>query len=218
MNKNRLLSLFLKDLEPPVNINGLILNPQIGFDSIIWEIENPNNLSYSTEVVEGYLQELLYQFQITTGTKDLPEWKNCWNKYCKVNDSDVYINRELSNKINQQCDRLNSIKLIDDGKVLTADCYVRDWSIEYPDTEALYVHVDLELSNPQIEEIGEIDNDTLSEFLEEFRYNDTSQEQETDILWDIIRPIMDNKNMFDRDYMFGVGLIKFYDNFGDNLG
>jgi hypothetical protein len=218
MNKNRLLSLFLKDLEPPVNINGLILNPQVGFDSITWEIENPNNLSYSTEVVEGYLQELLYQFQITTGTKDLPEWKNCWNKYCKVNDSDVYINRELSNKINQQCDRLNSIKLIDDGKVLTADCYVRDWSIEYPDTEALYVTVDLELSNPQIEEIGEIDNDTLSEFLEDFRYNDTSQEQETDLLWDIMRPIMDNKNMFDRDYMFSVGLLKFYDNFGDNLG
>ena len=218
MNKNRLLSLFLKYLNPPVNINGLILNPQVGFDSIIWEIENPNNLSYSTYVVEGHLQELLYEFQITTGTKDLPEWKNCWDKYCKVNDSDVYINKQLSNEINQQCDRLNSIKLMDDGKVLTSDCYVRDWSIEYPDTEALYVHVDLELSNPQIEEIGEIDNDTLSEFIEEFRYNETSQEQETDLLWDIIRPIMDNKNMFDREYMFSVGLVKFYDNFGDNLG
>lgn len=218
MNKNKLLSLFLKDLEPPVNVNGLILNPQIGFDSITWEIKNPNNLSYSTEVVKGHIQDLLYQFQITTGTKDLPEWKNCWNKYCQINDSDVYINKQLSNDINQQCDRLNSIKLMDDGKVLTADCYVRDWSIEYPDTEALYVHVALELSNPQIEEIGEIDNDTLSEFIEEFRYNDTSQEQETDLLWDIIRPIMDNKNMFDRDYMFSVGLIKFYDNFGDNLG
>jgi hypothetical protein len=218
MNKNKLLQLFIKDIEPPVNINGLLLHPQLNEDSIEWDIENPNNLSYSTDVVEGYLQELLYQFQITTGTKDLPEWKNCWNKYCKVNDSDVYINRELSNKINQQCDRLNSIKLMDDGKVLTSDCYVRDWSIEYPDAEALYVNVDLELSNPRIEEIGEIDNDTLSEFIEEFRYNDTSQEQETDLLWDIMGPIMDNKNMFDRDYMFAVGLIKFYDNFGDNLG
>jgi hypothetical protein len=218
MNKNRLLSLFLKDLEPPVNVNGLILNPQVGFDSITWEIENPNNLSYSTEVVEGYLQELLYQFQITTGTKDLPEWKNCWNKYCGISESDIYINRELSNKINQQCGRLNSIKLIDDGKVLTSDCYVRDWSIEYRDDEALYVHVDLELSNPQIEEIGEIDNDTLSEFIENFRYNDTSQEQETDLLWDIMRPIMDDSNMFDREYMFSFGLVKFYDNFGDNLG
>jgi hypothetical protein len=218
MNKNRLLKLFLNYLNPPVDINGLILNPQVGFDSIIWDIENPDNLSYSTEVVEGYLQELLYQFQISTGTKDLPEWKNCWDKYCRVNDSDVYINRELSNKINQQCDRLNSIKLIDDGKVLISDCYVRDWSIEYPDTEALYVNVALELSNPQIEKIGEIDNDTLSEFIEEFRYNVTSQEQETDLLWEIIIPIMDDPNMYDRDYMFSVGLIEFYDNFGDKLG
>ena len=218
MSKNRLLKLFLNYLNPPVDINGLILNPQVGFDSIIWDIENPDNLSYSTEVVEGYLQELLYQFQISTGTKDLPEWTNCWNKYCKVNDSDVYINRELSNKINQQCDRLNSIKLIDDGKVLTSDCYVRDWSIEYPDTESLYVYVALELSNPQIEKIGEIDNNTLSEFIEEFRYNVTSQEQETDLLWKIIIPIMDDPNMYDRDYMFSVGLIEFYDNFGDKLG
>jgi len=218
MNKNRLLRLFLKYLNPPVNINGLILHPQFGDDSITWDIENPKNYSYSTEVVEGHLQELLYEFQISTGTKDLPEWENCWNKYCKVNDSDVYINKQLSNKINQQCDRLNSIKLIDDGKILTADCYVRDWSIEYPDTETLYVHVDLELSNPQIEDIGEIDNDTLSEFLEGFRYNDSSQEQETDLLWEIIIPIMDNPSMYDRDYMFSVGLIEFYDNFGDKLG
>ena len=218
MNINQLLKLFFKFIKPPVNINGLILTPYFDGELIKWDIENPDNLSYSTEVVEGYIQESLYQFQIVTGTKHLSEWKNCWNKYCKVNDSDVYINKQLSNKINQQCDRLNSIKLIDDGKILTADCYVRDWSIEYPDTETLYVHVDLELSNPQIEDIGEIDNDTLSEFLEGFRYNDSSQEQETDLLWQIIKPIMDDPNMFDSEYMFSVGLVKFYDNFGDNLG
>jgi hypothetical protein len=218
MNKNKLLSLFLKDLEPPVNINGLMLYPRVGDDSITWEIENPNNLSYSTDVVTGHIQELIYQFQITTGTKGHKMWDGCYQKYCKISESDVYINRELSNKINQLCDRLNTIKLEDDGKVLTADCYVRGWSIEYPDTEALYFHVALELSNPQIEGIGEIDNDTLSEFIEEFRYNETSQEQETDLLWQIIIPIMDEPNMYDKEYMFSVGLIEFYDNFGDNLG
>jgi hypothetical protein len=218
MNKNKLLSLFLKELDPPVNINGLMVYPQVGDDSITWEIDNPNNISYSTNVVTGHIQELLYKFQQITGTDKEPVWNNCWNKYCRINDSDVYINRKLSNKINQLCDRLNTIKLEDDGKVLTADCYVKDWSIEYPDDEALYFHVSLELSNPQIEEIGEIDNDTLSEFIKEFRYNDTSQEQETDLLWQIIIPIMDEPNMYDTDYMFSVGLIEFYDNFGDYLG
>jgi len=218
MNINQLLQLFFKFIKPPVNINGLILTPHFEGKLIKWDIENPDNISYSTEVIEGHLQELLYQFQISTGTKDLPEWKNCWTKYCRISDSDVYIYRELSNKINQQCDRLNSIKLIDDGKVLTSDCYVRDWSIEYRDNESLYFQVILELSNPQIEEIGEIDNDTLSEFIEGFRDNDTSQEQETDLLWEIMKPIMDDPNMYDSDYMFSVGLLKFYDNFGDNLG
>jgi hypothetical protein len=217
MNKNILLRLFLKDLNPPVNINGLILNPHIGDDSIKWEIENPDNLSYSTDVVEGYIQELLYQFQITTGTKDLPEWKNCWNKYCTVTDSDVYINRQLSNKINQQSDRLNTIKLIDDGKEMTADCYVTNWEIEYRDSEALYFHVSLELSNPKVKEIGDIDDDTLAEFIEEFRYNETTQEQETDILWDIITPILDEENMYDKDYMMVVGLIQYFDSFGNEL-
>jgi len=218
MNINQLLQLFFKFIKPPVNINGLILTPHFEGILIKWDIENPDNLSYSTEVIEGHLQELLYQFQISTGTKDLPEWKNCWTKYCRISDSDVYINRELSNKINQQCDRLNTIKLMDDGKIMTSDCYVKDWSIEYRDNESLYFQVILELSNPQIEDIGEIDNDTLSEFLEGFRYNDTSQEQETDLLWQIIKPIMDDPNMFDSEYMFSVGLVKFYDNFGDNLG
>jgi hypothetical protein len=217
MNKNILLRLFLKDLNPPVNINGLILNPHIGDDSIKWEIENPDNLSYSTDVVEGHLQELLYEFQITTGTKDLPEWKNCWDKYCKVNDSDVYINKQLSNEINQQCDRLNSIKLMDDGKVLTADCYVKGWEIEYRDSESLYFHVSLELSNPKTKKLGDIDDDTLAEFIEEFGYNGTAQEQETDILWDIITPILDEENMYDKDYMMVVGLIQYFDSFGNEL-
>lgn len=217
MNKNRLLRLFLKDLDPPVNINGLILSPIVGDDSIKWDIENPNNLSYSTEVVEGHIQELLYNFQITTGTKDLPEWEGCYNKYCKLIDSDVYINRALSNKMNQACNRLNRIKLEDDGKVMTADCYVTNWEIEYPDYEALYVHVSLELTNPSIEELGDIDYDTLSEFLREFMYNDTSSEQETDAVWEVIKPIMDDPNMYDTDYMFSVGVINYYDSFGNNL-
>lgn len=217
MNKNRLLRLFLKDLDPPVNINGLILSPiVVGDDEIKWDIENPNNVSYSTEVVEGHIEELLYNFQITTGTKDLPEWKNCWDKYCRITKSKVYINRELSNKINQQCDRLNTIKLKDDGKLLTADCYVKDWYIEYPE-ESLYLTVSLELTNPNIEELGDIDDDTLSEFLREFIHNDDSQEQETDAIWEVIKPITDDPNMYDNRYMFSVGIIKYYDSFGNNL-
>jgi hypothetical protein len=48
-------------------------------------------------------------------------------------------------------------------------------------------------------------------------HNDTSSEQETDLLWQIIREVYNEKNMFDDDYMYNVGLIKYYDSFGNNL-
>ncbi len=205
-------------------MHGLVLHPFMVDNKIKWEVENPNDVSFASNVVEGHLEEMLYNFLRLAGVADINNpsinlnWRELSINYCKLTESDVHISSDLSNKINQKCDRLNSIKLYDDGKVLTADCYVRDWSIEYPGTESLHVHVALELSNPQIKEIGEIDNDTLSEFIEEFRYNDSSPEQETDILWEIIREINIQKNMFDDVYMFSVGLIEFYDNFGNKLG
>ena len=224
MVSEKLIKLYYNKLKKPTIINGLVLHPFLNSDKIIWEVENPDDVSYTSVVVEGHLEEMLHGFLTLAGLADgySPNsglnWGELSRNYCKLTKSDVHISRDLSNKINQKCDRLNSIKLYDDGKVLTADCYVRDWFIEYPDTESLYVHVALELSNPQIVEIGEIDNDTLSEFIEEFRYNETSQEQETDILWEIIREINIQKNMFDDVYMFSVGLIEFYDNFGNKLG
>jgi hypothetical protein len=224
MVSQRLIKLYYDKLKKPTIMHGLVLHPFMVDNKIKWEVENPNDVSFASNVVEGHLEEMLYNFLRLAGVADINSpsinlnWRELSINYCKLIESDVHISRDLSNKINQKCDRLNSIKLYDDGKVLTADCYVRNWSIEYPDTEALYVHVDLELSNPQIVEIGEIDNDTLSEFIEEFRYNETSQEQETDILWEIIREINIQKNMFDDVYMFSVGLIEFYDNFGNKLG
>ena len=224
MVSQRLIKLYYNKLKKPTIMFGLVLHPFMVDNKIKWEVENPNDVSFASNVVEGHLEEMLYNFLRLAGVADINnpsiklDWRELSRNYCKLTESDVHISRDLSNKINQKCNRLNSIKLYDDGKVLTADCYVRDWSIEYPGTESLYVHVALELSNPQIKEIGEIDNDTLSEFIEEFRYNDSSSEQETDLLWNIIKPIMDDPNMFDRDYMFSVGLIEFYDNFNNKLG
>ena len=45
MNKDKLLRLFLKTIDTPLNINGLLLYPQLNKDSIEWEIENPNDIS-----------------------------------------------------------------------------------------------------------------------------------------------------------------------------
>jgi len=221
MVSERLIKLYYDKLKKPTVINGLVLHPFMVDNKIKWEVENTNDVSFASTVVEGHLEEMLHGFLnlagLTNPTNSSLNWLQLSRDYCKLTEDDVYISRDLRNKINQKCDRLNSIKLFDDGKELTSDCYVKNWVIEYPNNESLYIHVDLELSNPQIKKIGEIDNDTLSEFIEGFRYNDTSQEQETDLLWQIIREVYNEKNMFDDTYMFYVGVIDFYDNFGKRI-
>jgi len=49
-----------------------VLDPQLKDDSIEWKVENPNDLSYSNFVVDGHLEEMLYNFMVMTGTKDNP--------------------------------------------------------------------------------------------------------------------------------------------------
>jgi hypothetical protein len=222
MVSQRLIKLYYDKLKKPTIMFGLVLHPFMVDNKIKWEVENPNDVSFASDVVEGHLEEKLHGFLTLAGlatithANDGLDWSELSRNYCKLTESDVYISKETRDKINKSLENFNEIELYD-GETLISECFVKNWSIEYPDTESLYVHVALELSNPQIEEIGEIDNDTLSEFIEEFHYNDTSQEQETDILWEIIREINSQKNMFDDTYMFSVGLINFYDTFGNKL-
>ena len=217
MDKERLLRLFLKDLNPPVNVNGLLLNPQLKEDSIEWKVENPNDLSYSNFVVDGHLEEMLYNFMVMTGTKDMPEWgKDIYEKYCRVgNVRYFYINQELRNEINNKCNEFTSIKL-EDGETLNSDCYIMNWDIGYEDSEMFNFYLSLELTNPKIDGV-DVDDDTLHDFIQNFTYNDTAQEQELDAVWHIIGPILDNKNMYDNVYMYSNAVIGYFDRFGNGL-
>ena len=217
MNKDKLLRLYLKTIDSPLNINGLLLYPQLNKDSIEWEIENPNDVSYSNFVVDGHLEESFYEFMVMTGTKDLPEWgTDIYEKYCRVgNIRYFYMNQELRQKINDKCSNFTSIELHDEEK-LNSECYVLNWDIGYEDHEMFNFYLSLELTNPMING-GEIDDDALGEFIQNFTYNESAQEQELDLVWHIITEIIDNKNMYDSTYMYSNAVIGYFDRFGNGL-
>ena len=217
MNKDKLLRLFLKTIDTPLNINGLLLYPQLNEDSIEWDIENPNDISYSNFVVDGRLEESLYDFMVMTGTKDLPEWgSDIYEKYCRVgNVRYFYINQELRDEINAKCNNFTSIKLVDDEE-LNSECYIMNWDIGYEDSEMFNFYLSLELTNPKIDGV-DVDDDTLHDFIQNFTYNDTAQEQELDAVWHIITEIIDNKNMYDSTYMYSNAVIGYFDQFGNGL-
>ena len=217
MNKDKLLRLFLKTIDTPLNINGLLLYPHLNEDSIEWEIKNPNDISYSNYVVDGHLEESFYEFMVMTGTKDLPEWgTDIYEKYCRVgNIRYFYMNQELRQKINDKCSNFTSIELHDEEK-LNSECYVLNWDIGYEDHEMFNFYLSLELTNPIING-GEIDDDALGEFIQNFTYNESAQEQELDLVWHIITEIIDNKNMYDSTYMYSNAVIGYFDRFGNGL-
>ena len=164
------------------------------------------------------LHDFLRLAGITTGynpTSGL-DWSELSRNYCRLNKDDVYVSKNTRNKINESLENLNKIKLDDNGSILISECFVKNWSLEYPDTEALYFHLDLELVNPKIDD-EDVDDDTLQDFIQSFVYDDDANEQEQDIISNVMRVIYDEPNLLDHDYMFIAPVIGYFDTFGNGL-
>lgn len=222
MVSERLIKIYYDKLKKPTILNGLVLHPFMVDNKIKWEVENPNDVSYSSNVVEGHLEEMLHKFLTLAGlvngysTTPGVDWSRLSRDYCKLNEDNVYINRDVRNKVNKSLENLNKIKLYDDDSILITECFVIDWSLEYIDNETLGFHLELELSNPKIDGI-DVDDDTLQDYIQSFIYGDTSHEQESDIIWESSSIIHSERNLFDSTYMFTLPVIGYYDSFGNGL-
>ena len=222
MVSERLIKLYYEKLKKPTIIYGLVLHPFMVENKIKWEVENPNDVSFSSDVVEGHLEEMLHDFLTLAGLASIThvnnglDWSQLSRDYCKLTKSDVYISEKTRNKINDSLENLNKISLVDGSNILNSECIIKNWSLEYPDTEALYFHLDLELFNPVIDG-NFVEDDELQEFIQSFVYDDDANEQEQEIISDIMRVIYDEPNLLDHDYMFIAPVIGYFDTFGNGL-
>ena len=222
MVSQRLIKLYYNKLKKPTIIYGLVLHPFMIDDKIRWEYENPNDVSFATNVVEGHLEEMLHDFLSLAGLATIThannglDWSQLSKDYCRLSKEDVHVSKNTRNKINKALENLDKIRLEDGSVILNSECVVKNWSLEYPDTEALYFHLDLELFNPIIEGVN-ADDDELQDFIQSFVYDDDANEQEQDIISDVMRVIYDEPNLLDHDYMFIAPVIGYFDTFGNGL-
>ena len=217
MVSQKLIKLYYDKLKKPTIIYGLVLHPFMIDDKIRWEYENPNDVSFSSDVVEGHLEEMLHDFLTLAGlVSNSLDWSQLSRDYCKLTKSDVYINKKTRNNINKSLENLNKIRLVDGSIILNSECLIKNWSLEYPDTEALYFHLDLELFNPRIDGV-DVDDDELQDFIQSFVYDDDANEQEQEIISDVMSVIYGEPNLIDHDYMFIMPVIGYFDSFGNGL-
>ena len=222
MVSQRLIKLYYEKLKKPTIIYGLVLHPFMIDDKIRWEYENPNDVSFATNVVEGHLEKMLHEFLSLAGLATIThannglDWSQLSKDYCRLSKEDVHVSKNTRNKINKALENLDKIRLEDGSVILNSECVVKNWSLEYPDTEALYFHLDLELFNPKIDGV-DVDDDELQDFIQSFIYDDDSNEQEQDLISDVMRVIYEEPNLLDHDYMFINPIIGYYDTFGNGL-
>jgi hypothetical protein len=222
MVSEKLIKLYYDKLKKPTVIYGLVLHPFMIDNKIKWEVENPNDVSFSSDVVEGHLEEMLHDFLSLAGLASIThtnnglDWSQLSRDYCKLTKSDVYISKKTRNKINKSLENLNKIRLVDGSIILNSECVIKNWSLEYPDTEALYFHLDLELFNPKVDGV-DVDDDELQDFIQSFIYDDDSNEQEQDIISEVMTVIYGEPNLLDHDYMFIAPVIGYFDTFGNGL-
>lgn len=219
MIKTRIFELYYRTLKKPTIINGLVLHPFMVDDKIIWELENPNDLSFSSYVVESYLEDLIYNFFEINGISYNDtglDWGVISEKYCRISVNDIYINDNLREKINDSLENLNTINFSTSDGTIDSECYVKNWNVSYID-ENLYFQVDLELQNPKIDGV-DVDYDEVDDFLKDFQYDDDTWEIETEIVDEQLSFFTGDKNLFSDGFMVYNGSVTFYDTFGIRLG
>jgi len=95
MVSERLIKIYYDKLKKPTILNGLVLHPFMVDNKIKWEVENPNDVSYSSNVVEGHLEEMLHKFLTLAGlvngysTTPGVDWSRLSRDYCKLNEEYV---------------------------------------------------------------------------------------------------------------------------------
>ena len=108
----KLIGMYYKSLKKPTNINGLLLYPFMEDGNIRWEYDNQNNVSFNIDTVEGYLEQLIYDFFKLAGLE--PDFRELTPKYCKIDSpKTLYITNELKSNLEKSLSKINKITLFD---------------------------------------------------------------------------------------------------------
>jgi hypothetical protein len=107
---DKYLELYTKYLKGHLNVNGVLLQP-LGFDhsqSMIFEVTNPNDVSYSYAALRGFAIESMQLFQKLLGSeRDIRTPK----LQSPNDDESLYINEELLTKIKNYLKTVTTLKL-----------------------------------------------------------------------------------------------------------
>ena len=109
MRPEKYLELYTKYINGRLNVNGVLLQP-LGFDysnTMVFEITNPNDVSYSYSSLKGFTNESMQSFQKLLGVE-----KDVRTLIQSPSDNEsLYINEELLTKIKNYLKTVKVLKV-----------------------------------------------------------------------------------------------------------
>lgn len=114
----RLLEIYInKYVKGKLNFHGIILTPEIreinGSNLLFWDIENPNDLSYTLGAVYGAIESSLEDFFELTSYKIKPDFRRRYIRKTFINIPDLnsqYISSEFDNELEKRLFKKQNIK------------------------------------------------------------------------------------------------------------
>lgn len=114
MNMRHEIKFYLtKYLKPKYNFHGVYLypDPELESGTLWWDIENPNNLSYSIDCLRGYVWDIFDDYcKLTDSSNTLFRENHIKMARFTVPDNHYYLNRE---DVKELTNRMYSINKID---------------------------------------------------------------------------------------------------------
>ena len=209
VSNEKLVQIFHKQLmkKDSLNFNGIILKPKLINDNYIqFDMDNPNDLSYSEKAITDYVNGLFNEFIKLFGLNRFKIEFKSDDKFQINTPKKYYINKIDYNNISERIVNVKNFRFrFFRTKVdLIGDVKFNDFWINFSGEE-LNLTVNAKLTNFKLENaegVEEISNDELQDFLEDGsngdRYIDYIQD---DLYGDALTYIWTHPTLYNQDNM-----------------
>ena len=155
MKREKYLELFRKFIKGEININGIILIPQLWNinNRIPFQVLNPDKISYTKPALIGHLQEIFNEFHSVIKHYFESEYGDF-----ELSGNEMFINKDLFKQIQEKLNAITELNLgdvkllvthrkfeiniIGEGEIEIIN-YVKPTSCEFKDVEDAYLEADV---------------------------------------------------------------------------
>jgi hypothetical protein len=204
-----IIGLFNRQLEKRGNLNfhGLILKPKYNGKSIIFDVDNPNDLSYSRPAIENYIDNLFNKF-IRLFKQSRYTLQVRLEDILKVNTGRYYLNKKDYDTIKEKILNVKNFRVSLNGFALLGDVKFGDSNIFWIDVDSGYeinLNIETKLTNFKVDyknNVRDIDKTELDEILNDVSNGEIYVDYLRDELFDdVLMYIWNIKTLVDKNTM-----------------